>query len=705
MVTAGLDMHFVFAMQRPRPVAERRLSVAVAVFGLLATTCDGGPQVIRGEGVLRIDRTSIDFGQVYIGLGPLETVTVRNGGLAPIRIDTRIVGQTDGYVFGPATAELGPGGTVDLQVFFRPRQPGARTAELLLTSNAAGTANAAIQLSAVAIDTPDCEDGNGCTVDTFDFETERCVRRAEPLPCNDFNLCTGQDTCVDGICLGAAVDCDDGDDCTDDACDPSVGCVNVPTGRCDDGNPCTLDRCLADGGCQHENLSDGTPCNDNEQCTADDVCFRGRCRGIDIDLEGEPCDDGDPCSLGEQCTSGECIDPNYDYPSIGDVTFTATIGVPAPRTAENLIVDRNNRAYVGIEGGLAAIDECGFFEWVNDTIGTPNFAAAVSLPGIVTVPVGSTLFDIDTALGSPIRSLDLVPALRVGTASTATVTGQVLDIAVRNSGALVVSVTRTVTTTAAVTTAGFLLEVNAAHTIAMRMQALGDSRATRVALDADESVVAILRRGADQPDPGEERVARLGIDGVPNGTWATSEVLAARTDLALGLDGEVLWAGFTSIDRRGNVSPLTALPPDPTRLRTGAPVTFGDVVYAIVERPQDGGRQHLVALTSTGGPARFELELPGPTIQHSPTVDAQGRVYLVTAQGDLLIVSSAGRTLLQTPLPMASTPVEGVALTLTARGILLVIAGDTLMGVRGVAGLANSSWPRSRRDNLSTSHR
>ncbi len=42
--------------------------------------------------------------------------------------------------------------------------------------------------------------------------------------------------------------CDDGDKCTDDACDPTLGCTSVPnTATCDDGDPCTSDDvCAAD---------------------------------------------------------------------------------------------------------------------------------------------------------------------------------------------------------------------------------------------------------------------------------------------------------------------------------------------------------------------------------------------------------------------------------------------------------------------------
>ncbi len=66
----------------------------------------------------------------------------------------------------------------------------------------------------------DCDDGDGCSIDT----------------------------CVDGVCRRAAVDCGDGDGCTDDVCTDGA-CTNPPR-DCDDGNDCTADTCVA-GTCQN----------------------------------------------------------------------------------------------------------------------------------------------------------------------------------------------------------------------------------------------------------------------------------------------------------------------------------------------------------------------------------------------------------------------------------------------------------------------
>ena len=75
-------------------------------------------------------------------------------------------------------------------------------------------------------------------------------------------------------CEGEAPDCDDGDPCTVDRCDPPVGCVH--TGLCDDGNPCTEDTCAA-GECGAGPIADGTSCDDGLDCTTGGTCSSGLC--------------------------------------------------------------------------------------------------------------------------------------------------------------------------------------------------------------------------------------------------------------------------------------------------------------------------------------------------------------------------------------------------------------------------------------------
>ncbi len=116
--------------------------------------------------------------------------------------------------------------------------------------------------------------------------------------CNDGDACTTNDYCVAGACVGGpALDCNDNNTCTDDACDPAIGCVWTPnTGApCTDGNICTgdangVDMCV-DGVCTPGGANTN-PCNDSNACTTNDTCGGGVCVG------GAPpnCNDGNACS-------------------------------------------------------------------------------------------------------------------------------------------------------------------------------------------------------------------------------------------------------------------------------------------------------------------------------------------------------------------------------------------------------------------------
>ena len=71
-------------------------------------------------------------------------------------------------------------------------------------------------------------------------------------------------------CEGLPVDCDDGNPCTEDLCEPGEGCVN--NFLCDDGNDCTADSCTEDGTCTHTAVTAGDPCDDKIECTSGGSC-------------------------------------------------------------------------------------------------------------------------------------------------------------------------------------------------------------------------------------------------------------------------------------------------------------------------------------------------------------------------------------------------------------------------------------------------
>jgi hypothetical protein len=96
-----------------------------------------------------------------------------------------------------------------------------------------------------------CDDGDPCTTDLCDPATAGCAYEANTASCDDGNACTEFDTCSDGLCDGEALDCGDGNDCTDDFCRPSTGCEysDRNSGACEDGIDCTLNDACVEGEC------------------------------------------------------------------------------------------------------------------------------------------------------------------------------------------------------------------------------------------------------------------------------------------------------------------------------------------------------------------------------------------------------------------------------------------------------------------------
>ncbi len=177
-----------------------------------------------------------------------------------------------------------------------------------------------------------CDDQNACTDDSCDA-TGTCQHNANVAPCSDGNACTTGDHCGDGSCVPGAVNaCDDQDGCTWDACDAFSGCTHspkadgdvcadascsglvhnaantclsgvcVPGGQlsCADNTLCTDDACDPSVGCTH--TANTAACSDGNLCTVGDVCGGGVC----LPGAASNCDDGNLCSVDACDPSGGC---------------------------------------------------------------------------------------------------------------------------------------------------------------------------------------------------------------------------------------------------------------------------------------------------------------------------------------------------------------------------------------------------------------
>jgi len=196
--------------------------------------------------------------------------------------------------------------------------------------------------SIVVCDIPegDCTESK-CNPATGECETGEML---DGTPCDDANFCTELDYCSMGDCKGLPIDCDDVNACTDETCDPDVGCVYEPKeGSCGDGDPCTLNDHCADGVCvgdpdpacqcdssaDCEDFEDGDFCNgtlicENQKCVLDpdtivdcnipglDTCVVSTCEpetGYCVLVEsadGIECDDLNACTADDLCFEGIC---------------------------------------------------------------------------------------------------------------------------------------------------------------------------------------------------------------------------------------------------------------------------------------------------------------------------------------------------------------------------------------------------------------
>ncbi len=178
-------------------------------------------------------------------------------------------------------------------------------------SGTPGGPNTDVAVAPCVAGTPlSCDDGNVCTDDACDPK-DGCIHLWNNAACDDGNACTTADTCAGGTCQpGSALDCDDGNVCTSDGCDVASGCYHTAnTNPCDDGNACTTADTCSNGSCiggPPPNCDDGNPCTD-DACKPNVGCTHSN--------NSAPCNDGNACTTADTCSGGACVGgppPNCD---------------------------------------------------------------------------------------------------------------------------------------------------------------------------------------------------------------------------------------------------------------------------------------------------------------------------------------------------------------------------------------------------------
>jgi len=95
---------------------------------------------------------------------------------------------------------------------------------------------------------------NDCQACLPDVSTEDWSNLGDDSDCDDGSLCTEDEVCHLGECIGTPVVCDDLVNCTDDECVTGIGCVyNAVDDNCEDDQVCDPALDCSDG-CQYESV-------------------------------------------------------------------------------------------------------------------------------------------------------------------------------------------------------------------------------------------------------------------------------------------------------------------------------------------------------------------------------------------------------------------------------------------------------------------
>lgn len=235
---------------------------------------------------------------------------------------------------------------------------------------------------------PDCDDNVACTVDSCDPIGGFCTHDATDALCDNAIFCDGAEFCdvLLGCQADVPVDCNDGLDCTVDACNETTdqcdntpdaefcdngvfcdgvevcdlvfGCIPGPAETCDDGVGCSIDSCnLTLDACEH--AADDLSCDNGLYCDGEESCdlLLGCQAGVTVD-----CDDLIACTV-DSCDDGA----------------GACVNTPDNAVCDDGLFCNGVEVCDDVDGCVAGVDPCLANEVCDE--GT-NRCSAVSISGV-----------------------------------------------------------------------------------------------------------------------------------------------------------------------------------------------------------------------------------------------------------------------------------------------------------------------------------
>lgn len=367
----------------------RAFAALIAV--CFAGSCACGDRLTPVPTSISLNPTQLDFGRVFVGGAAQQTVTLTNTGR--LAIDGAWALEGEGFTTqdgAPVRADLGPNVTT---VICAPPRPGTFDGVLRITLQ--DFEPLVVPLSCEGIAPPECP-ATACHSASWNVALGRCEETplTDGTGCGETDGCLISASCQQGVCLGTARACDDGDPCTVDTCNATLGCQHGTTTTCPDEGPCRVGRCMAGQGCVLDDAIDGTPCGSRRSCIEADVCISGQCVLRDPP-DGFICAPRSPCAAEGRCEARVCKRPSEperlplswvngeDLPDGGNV----------PEVWSDLFLDRDDHLTLGSyffsppKLRAEAVDAQSVFASARRCLNWLGWVVCGDLPSILSSPV------------------------------------------------------------------------------------------------------------------------------------------------------------------------------------------------------------------------------------------------------------------------------------------------------------------------------